>query len=132
MRLPRTYGAGLSMHTHRTQPATLEPVRFGEFLRDRSLISEEQWIAALATHWSAATRRRIGDTIVAEGFLAASTVEAELRTFHDELEVVEIGEAGEVGEVGAIDDRRGESAMPRSERTTLPVASRGHLAPLSP
>ena len=120
MRLPRTYGAGLSMHTHRTQPATLEPVRFGEFLRDRSLISEEQWIAALATHWSAATRRRIGDTIVAVGFLTASTVEAELRTFHDELEVVEIGEPQD------------ESAMPRSERTTLPVASRGHLAPLSP
>ena len=124
MRLPRTYGAGLSMHTHRTQPATLEPVRFGEFLRDRSLISEEQWIAALATHWSAATRRRIGDTIVAEGFLTASTVEAELRTFHDELEVVEIGEPL---------DHRGlhdELGMPRSERATLPIAPRGHLAPL--
>jgi hypothetical protein len=72
-------------------PATLEPVRFGEFLRDRRLISEEQWLAALAAHWSAPVRRPIGATIVAHGFLSRETVEAEARVFHDDLEIVEVG-----------------------------------------
>jgi hypothetical protein len=70
--------------------ATLEPVRFGEFLRDRALITEEQWLAALAEHWSAPVRRPIGATIVANGFLSMEVVEAEARVFHDDLEVVEV------------------------------------------
>ena len=72
--------------------ATLEPVRFGEFLRDRQLISDEQWLAALAAHWSAAApgRRRIGRTIVEAGFLPEDVVEAEARVFHDDLDVVEV------------------------------------------
>jgi len=81
--------------------ATLEPVRFGEFLRDRALISDEQWLAALAFHWSATRRRKIGATIVEMGFLSADVLEAEARAFHDDLEVVEV--------------------IPRSERTTLPI-----------
>ena len=40
--------AALNMIATRPQIiATLEPVRFGEFLRDRNLISDEQWLAAL-------------------------------------------------------------------------------------
>jgi hypothetical protein len=70
--------------------ATLEPVRFGEFLRDRALITEEQWLAALAEHWSAPIRRPIGATIVARGFLSTEIVEAEARVFHDDLDVVEV------------------------------------------
>jgi hypothetical protein len=73
--------------------ATLEPVRFGEFLLSRSLITDEQWLAALADHWSAATAgkfRRIGSTIVERGFLAADIVEAEAAVFHDGIEVVEV------------------------------------------
>lgn len=70
--------------------ATLEPVRFGEFLRDRALITEEQWLAALAEHWSSPVRRPIGATIVARGFLSTEVVEAEARVFHDDLEVVEV------------------------------------------
>lgn len=82
--------------------ATLEPVRFGEFLRDRHLISDEQWLAALATHWSALPRaRRIGATIVAAGFLPVEVVEAEARAFHDDIEVIEV--------------------VPRSEKTTIPA-----------
>lgn len=77
--------------------ATLEPVRFGEFLRDRQLIDDEQWLAALADHWSAPGRRRIGATIVARGFLSAEVVEAEARAFHDELDVVEVGDVEELG-----------------------------------
>jgi hypothetical protein len=71
-------------------PATLEPLRFGEFLRDRHRISEEQWLCALADHWSAARHRRIGATIIDQGFMTLDTVEAEARIFHDDLEVVEI------------------------------------------
>jgi hypothetical protein len=80
--------------------ATLEPVRFGEFLRDRKLISDEQWLAALAEHWSAPRRMLIGTTIVANGFLTREVVEAEARAFHDDLDVVEV--------------------LPRSEKPTLP------------
>lgn len=81
--------------------ATLEPVRFGEFLRERNLISDEQWLAALADHWSATRRVRIGTTIVAKGFLPLEVVESEARAFHDELDVVEV--------------------VPRSERATVPI-----------
>jgi len=93
------------MESHRPV-ATLEPVRFGEFLRDRHLISDEQWLAALAQHWSeplTGRRRMIGTTIVENGYLAAEIVEAEARVFHDDLDVVEVIEA-----------------LPRSEKTTLP------------
>lgn len=93
------------------RPATLEPVRFGEFLRDRSLITDEQWLAALADHWSllaahptASKRRRIGAHIVEAGYLPAEVVEQEARAFHDDLDIVEVVDLA-----------------PRSERTTLPV-----------
>jgi hypothetical protein len=95
-----------AMTVPRLPTATLEPVRFGEFLRDRNLISDEQWLAALAAHWSAAKRSRIGDVIVQLGALPIEVVEAEARAFHDELDVVEL----------EID----ESHLPRSEKTTLP------------
>jgi hypothetical protein len=89
-------------------PATLEPVRFGEFLRDRNLITDEQWLAALADHWSAPKRRLLGAVIIDQGFLPAAVVEAEARAFHDELDVLEVGDAD-------------ESHLPRSEKTTLPA-----------
>jgi hypothetical protein len=69
--------------------AVLEQVRFGEFLLERARISDEQWLAALADHWSAPTRRSIGATIVAHGYLTAEAVEAEARVFH-RRHVVEI------------------------------------------
>ena len=73
---------------------TLQPVRFGEFLRDRALLTDEQWLAALAGHWSQPNYgARIGDTIVAAGFLSANVVEAEAKIFHDDLDVVEIAAA---------------------------------------
>jgi len=89
--------------------ATLEPVRFGEFLLSRSLITDEQWLAALADHWSEATvspsrYRRIGSTIVASGYLDEDVVEAQARAFHDEIDVVEV-----------ID-----TASDRSEKITVP------------
>ncbi len=96
----------MNMSRQVSAPATLEPVRFGEFLRDRHLISDEQWLAALAQHWSepldgGRRRRLIGSTIIESGFLPAEVVEAEARIFHDDLEVVEV--------------------VPRTEKTTIPV-----------
>lgn len=89
---------------------TLEPVRFGEFLLARHQISDEQWLAALAEHWSHAVEgkhERFGQTIVAHGVLARETVEAEARAFHDEIEVIEITDSA-----------------PRSERVTLEMPVR--------
>jgi len=83
--------------------ATLEPVRFGEFLLHRRLITDEQWLCALAEHWSAEGARKmpIGSTIVANGFLARDVVEREARAFHEDIDVVEV--------------------VPRSERSTIPA-----------
>lgn len=66
----------------------LQPVRFGEFLRDRCVITEEQWLAALAAHWSE-RRLPIGRTIVEQGFLGLEQIEREAAAFHD-LDVVEV------------------------------------------
>jgi hypothetical protein len=73
--------------------ATLEPVRFGEFLLTRNLLTDEQWLAALADHWSGwitGRHRRIGTTIIEWGFLEPEIVEAEARAFHDDLEIIEV------------------------------------------
>jgi len=91
------------MQTSQPLVATLEPVRFGEFLRDRALISDEQWLAALAHHWSASRRRKLGAAIIEMGFLSVDMLESEARVFHDDLEVVEVVEV-----------------VPRSERATIP------------
>lgn len=92
METSRSSGSAASSSPGRV--ATLEPVRFGEFLRDRNLINDEQWLSALAVHWSTPPQRRrmIGATIVEAGFLSAEVVEAEARAFHDDLEVVEVEE----------------------------------------
>ncbi len=103
-----------SFMTPKLPTATLEPVRFGEFLRDRNLITDEQWLAALADHWSSPHRRRIGTTIVENGFLPAEIVEAQARAFHDELDVVEVEEA------------QVEETLPRSEKPTLPAMPSAH------
>jgi hypothetical protein len=87
--------------------ATLEPVRFGEFLLHRHLITDDQWLCALAEHWSAegANKMPIGSTIVANGFLARDVVEREARAFHEDIDVVEVTAA----------------PRPRSERVTVPI-----------
>jgi hypothetical protein len=72
-----------------TTPA-LVTVRFGEFLREKNLISDEQWLAALATHWSESPRRRLGDTLVDLDILDSGAVEAAADVFHDGLDVVEV------------------------------------------
>jgi len=73
--------------------SALITVRFGEFLRDRRLISDEQWLAALATHWSEMPRRRIGDALVDLGVLPSEVIERAAEVFHDGLDVVEVAVA---------------------------------------
>ncbi len=75
--------------------AALVTVRFGEFLRERQLIDDEQWLAALAFHWSALLttprpRRRFGDILVELGVLPSEVVEQAADVFHDGLDVVEV------------------------------------------
>jgi hypothetical protein len=70
-------------------PAVLETLRFGEFLRERQLITDEQWLAALAAHWSE-RRAPIGQTLVDQGVLTRDVIEAEARAYHDDLSVVEL------------------------------------------
>ncbi len=70
------------------QAAMLQPVRFGEFLRDQRLITDEQWLAALATHWSE-RQGSIGRVIAQYGFLDVSEIERLAAAFHD-LDVVEV------------------------------------------
>jgi hypothetical protein len=74
--------------------AILEPLRFGEYLRERNLITDEQLLAALAEHWSD-RRFTIGRTLVEQGILPIELVEAEARAYHDDLDVVEVGHPAE-------------------------------------
>jgi hypothetical protein len=110
------------------RPATLEPVRFGEFLLERSLITDEQWLSALAEHWSnlvaasGSGHVRIGSQIVRCGYLAKETVEAEARAFHT-------GAGLDGVEVDETDYESVEVQVPRSERTTLPVPQVRFVAP---
>lgn len=76
--------------TTQRPPAALVTVRFGEFLRERRLLDDEQWLAALAAHWSETPRRRFGDTVVELGLLPSALVEEAAEVFHDGLDVVEI------------------------------------------
>jgi hypothetical protein len=76
--------------TSAVRQAVLVTVRFGEYLRDQLLLTEEQWLAALAAHWSEEPRRRFGDAVVAQGFLSSDAVERAAAEFHDGLDVVEI------------------------------------------
>lgn len=75
--------------------ASLVTVRFGEFLRERKFIDDEQWLEALACHWSAlltapAARRRFGDVLVDLGLLQSEVVEQAADDFHEGLDVVEV------------------------------------------
>jgi hypothetical protein len=72
----------LSKSFHSQLPA-IDQVRFGEFLLERKLISDEQWLAALADHWSN-RGKRFGATIVANGFLGSAVVESQARVFHED------------------------------------------------
>jgi hypothetical protein len=66
----------------------LKHIRFGEFLYERNLLTDEQLLEALADHWS--NGGRIGTVIGLLGFLSPQEVERQASAYHG-LEVVEVG-----------------------------------------
>lgn len=65
----------------------LLPIRFGEFLCERRLITDEQLLDALGDHWC--NGGRIGNAIARRGFLSPDIVEREATAYH-ELDTIEI------------------------------------------
>ena len=65
----------------------LQRIRFGEFLVEKNILSDEQLLAALAEHWS--NGGRIGAAITRAGFLPADEIERQAALYHD-LDVIEI------------------------------------------
>jgi hypothetical protein len=66
----------------------LETIRFGEFLCERDLISEEELLSALGEHWS--NGGRIGAAVARLGLLDSDEVERQAAEYHG-LDVVEVG-----------------------------------------
>ena len=66
----------------------LEPIRFGEFLCQRRLITDEQLLDALGDHW--AHGGLIGAAIWRRGYLEAEEIERQAAAYHG-LQVVEVG-----------------------------------------
>jgi hypothetical protein len=65
----------------------LEPIRFGEFLREKNAITDEQLLDALADHWQHGGL--LGATIARRGFLSVDEVERLADEYHL-LQVVEV------------------------------------------
>jgi hypothetical protein len=74
------------LHATAAKPA-LQPIRFGEFLYERKLLTEEQLLEALADHWS--NGGRIGTVIGLLGFLSPQEVEKQASVYHG-LDVIEV------------------------------------------
>ena len=65
----------------------LKLIRFGEFLCERNLITDEQLLEALGEHWS--NGGSIGSAIARQGFLPEDEVERQAAIYHN-LDVVEV------------------------------------------
>lgn len=65
----------------------LQPIRFGEYLFERQLITEEQLLATLGDHWS--NGGRVGEAIVRLGFLDPREIEEQAAAYH-RLDVIEV------------------------------------------
>ena len=65
----------------------LQRIRFGEYLVEKNLISDEQLLAALGDPWS--NGGTIGAAITRSGFLPPAEVERQAALYHD-LDVIEI------------------------------------------
>ena len=75
------------MQPSRAEKLTLEPIRFGEFLYERQLLSDEQLLEVLADHWS--NGGRIGTVVARRGILSSEEVETQASIYHG-LEVIEV------------------------------------------
>ncbi len=65
----------------------LTPIRFGEFLCQKELITEEQLLEALGDHWS--NGGKIGSAVALQGFLDPEEIERQAAAYHS-LETVEV------------------------------------------
>jgi hypothetical protein len=74
-------------HAEGSGPIRLTPIRFGEFLCQRDLITEEQLLEALGDHWS--NGGNIGSAVERQGFLRSDVIEREAAAYHS-LDTVEI------------------------------------------
>jgi hypothetical protein len=70
-----------------TSAPTLETIRFGEYLLERKVISDGEYLDALADHF--ANGGRFGTALARRGILAADAVEAHAAEYHA-LHVVEV------------------------------------------
>ncbi len=75
------------MSVRPTPPAHLLPIRFGEFLCEKNLISDEQLLDALGEHW--AHGGRIGAAISRRGFISSMDIERLAAEYHT-LSIIEI------------------------------------------
>ena len=71
----------------RNEKPRLEPIRFGEFLCEKNLITVEQLLDALADHWL--NGGRIGDAVERLGLLPREQIEVHARDYHG-LDVIEV------------------------------------------
>ena len=67
--------------------ARLTAIRFGEFLCQRELISEEQLLEALGDHWS--NGGNIGSAICRQGFMDRDDLEQQARLYHS-IDTIEV------------------------------------------
>ena len=70
-----------------TRLPTLEPIRFGEYLLERKVISDGEYLDALADHF--ANGGRFGIALARRGIMSTDTVERFAAEYHA-LRVVEV------------------------------------------
>ena len=75
------------MNSDRTHVPRLQAIRFGEFLREKQLISDEQLLDALGAHWAGG--ERIGHVIAERGYVDSDEIERQAALYHG-LDVIEI------------------------------------------
>jgi len=76
------------MKLKRSRKPALQPIRFGEFLYERQLLTDEQLLEVLAEHWS--NGGRIGSAVTRMGILSRQEVERQASVYHG-LDVIEVG-----------------------------------------
>ena len=67
---------------------SLELIRFGDFLREKNALTDEQLLDVLAEHW--AHGERLGTAVARRGFLSLDQIERFADEYHL-LQVVEVG-----------------------------------------
>ena len=77
----------MNVNPAQTPTAHLLPIRFGEFLCERALITDEQLLDALGDHW--VNGGKIGAAIARRGFLSQDEIERQAADYHG-LDVIEI------------------------------------------